>query len=75
MMATTFSQLVESGVLSGVAAINYWWRCSTIITDRPIEQFRKILNTAYAISLSSGMESLTGNGCTPTGIGCTGGGT
>ena len=73
-MVTTFSQLVVSGVLYRDYAINHWRRCSALIPDGLPERFQKIQRTAHAISLSSGLELSTGNGFTPTGIACPGGG-
>ena len=74
-LATTFCQLVASGVLSRVASIIHWRRCSALNSDRPPERFRQSLHNSQAISSSSDMESSTGNGWTPTGIGCPSGGT
>ena len=74
-MATTFCQLVASGVSYQVTEINHWRKCSSCIPKIPPERFRQSLRTAQAISLFSGMDSSTGNGCNPSGIGCTGGGT
>ena len=65
-MSTTFFQLVASGVLSQVAEISHWRRCSALISDRLTKCFRQSLRTAQAISFSSGMESSTRNGCTST---------
>ena len=74
-MATTFWQLVASGVSSRVASINHWRRCSAYISNGPPKQFRQSLCTAQAIYSSSRMESSTGKGWSYLGIGCTGGGT
>ena len=48
-MATTFCQLVASGLSSRVSSINQWRRCSALIPNRPPERFRRILSTAQAI--------------------------
>ena len=72
-MATTFWKLLASGVSYWVAPINYWRRCSDIITDRTPKWFRQSLRTVQVISLYSGMESSTWNGRSPPGIGFPGG--
>ena len=74
-MATTFYQLVASGVSSQVAEIIHWWRSSALIPDGPPEWLRQSLRTAQEISSSSGIESSTRDGCNPTVICCPGGGT
>ena len=46
-MATTFSQLVASGVSSLVAEINHLRRCSALLSDELPERFRISLCTAH----------------------------
>ena len=74
-MVATFIQLVEPSVLSQVESISHRRRCFAFIPNELPQRLRHILITAHAISSSSGMDSSTGNYCTPTGIGCASGGT
>ena len=48
-MATTFCQLVASGLSSRVSSIKHWRRCSARIPNRPPERFRRSLRTAQEI--------------------------